>query len=94
MCYTVVVSFSSNKNYYLNDYSYSSSRFVHGLIMGLNFPIRVVTVVIELAISANECDCLSPNSIAEFLNRKLHSDPDFFGDFAKENIVRVEAIDS
>lgn len=62
--------------------------------MGLNFPIRVVTLQIELAISGDECDCLSPNSIAEFLNRKLWNDPEFFGDFAKENIVKVEALDS
>jgi hypothetical protein len=48
----------------------------------------------DLAISGEECDCLSPNSIAEFLNRKLYTDPEFFGDFAEENIVKVEVLDS
>lgn len=28
--------------------------------------------------------------IASYLNDKLHSDPDFFGDFGPENIVTVQ----
>ena len=61
--------------------------------MGVTFPIRIVTIQIEVAIQSEECDCLSPNSIADFLNRKLHNDPEFFGDFAEENIVKVQTID-
>jgi len=62
--------------------------------MGITFPIRVVTITMDLAISGEECDCLSPNSIAEFLNRKLYTDPEFFGDFAEENIAKVEVLDT
>lgn len=62
--------------------------------MGLNYPTRVVTVQFEVAISDSECDCISLYSIAEFLNRKLYSDPEFFGDFAEGNIVKVDVLDS
>ena len=62
--------------------------------MGVTFPMRLVTIQIQVAIQSEECDCLSPNSIADFLNRKLHSDPDFFGDFAMEDIVKVEVLDT
>lgn len=62
--------------------------------MGVTFPIRVVKIQIEVAIQSEECDCLSPNSIADFLNRKLYNDPEFFGDFAAENVIEVRALDS
>lgn len=33
------------------------------------------------------------DKIAEYLNNKLYTDPEFFGDFGPENIVEVRELD-
>jgi hypothetical protein len=35
----------------------------------------------------------SYEDIAQYLNSKLYSDPEFFGDFSQENIVEVKDFD-
>jgi hypothetical protein len=58
--------------------------------MGITFPLKLVTVNIDLAIESEECDVKSKQSIADYLNKKLYEDPEFFGDFGPENIVDVK----
>jgi hypothetical protein len=61
--------------------------------MGITFPLKLVTVSIDLGISSNECDIKSKESIAEYLNKMLYEDPEFFGDFGPENIVDIKDMD-
>jgi hypothetical protein len=61
--------------------------------MGITFPLQIVTVSIDLCVSSNECDIKSKESIAEYLNKKLYEDPEFFGDFGPENIKDVKEAD-
>jgi len=61
--------------------------------MGITFPLKLVTVSIELGISSNECDIKSKESIAEYLNKMLYEDPEFFGGFGPENIVEIKDMD-
>jgi hypothetical protein len=61
--------------------------------MGITFPLKLVTVSIDLGISSNECDVKSKESIAEYLNKMLYNDPEFFGDFGPENIIEVRDFD-
>jgi len=61
--------------------------------MGITFPLQIVTVKIDLCISPEQCDIKSKESIAEFLNKMLYEDPEFFGDFGPENILEVKAVD-
>jgi len=61
--------------------------------MGITFPLKLVTVSIDLGISSNECDVKSKESIAEYLNKMLYEDPEFFGGFGPENIVEVKDMD-
>lgn len=58
--------------------------------MGITFPLKLVTISIDLAIGSDECDINSRESIADFLNKKLYEDPEFFGDFGSENIVDIK----
>jgi hypothetical protein len=53
--------------------------------------MRIVTVNIELVIEDNVG--VSPESISDYLNNKLYTDPEFFGDFGPENIVKVRDFD-
>jgi hypothetical protein len=62
--------------------------------MNKNQIIRIVTIQIELAIPNSECDCVSKEDIITYLNDKLYHDPEFFGDFGTENIVRVDSLES
>ena len=57
--------------------------------MGITFPMKLITISMELAIGSEECDTLSKDSIADYLNKKLYEDPEFFGDFGPENILSV-----
>ena len=59
-----------------------------------NQTIRVVTIQIELAIPNDECECISKTDTITYLNDKLYHDPEFFGDFGPENIVRVASLES
>lgn len=49
--------------------------------------MRIVKVSIELIIEDHIG--ISQEDIASYLNDKLYSDPEFFGDFGPENIVEV-----
>lgn len=57
--------------------------------MNKNQTIRVVTIQIELAIPNDDCECISKKDITNYLNKKLYEDPEFFGEFGQENIIRV-----
>ena len=50
--------------------------------------MKLIKISMELVID----DEISNNndSIANYLNNKLYSDPEFFGDFGPENILEVE----
>jgi hypothetical protein len=61
--------------------------------MGITFPLKLVTVSIDLGISSNECDVKSKESISEYLNKMLYNDPEFFGGFGPENIMEVRDLD-
>jgi hypothetical protein len=55
--------------------------------------MKVIKVQIELVID-DRADLFNPtvdkDSIANYLNNKLYTDPEFFGEFGPENIVGVE----
>lgn len=53
--------------------------------------MKLVKVQIELVIDdPNVCPTvINKDEIAEYLNSKLYTDPEFFGDFGPENIVFV-----
>jgi hypothetical protein len=53
--------------------------------------MRIVTVNIELVIDDNVG--VSPEEISDYLNNKLYTDPEFFGDFGPENIIKVRDFD-
>jgi hypothetical protein len=50
--------------------------------------MRVVTISMELVID-DYCG-MSREDIADYLNDKLYTDPEFFGDFGPENITKVQ----
>ena len=62
--------------------------------MNNNQTIRVVTIQMELAIPNDDCTCLDRDDICNYLNNKLYEDPEFFGEFGPENIVRVASLES
>jgi hypothetical protein len=47
--------------------------------------MKIVTINMELVID----DDIKDSFIPEYLNDKLYTDPEFFGDFGPENIVGV-----
>lgn len=55
--------------------------------------MKLVKVAIELVID-DEDRLFSPfidkDGIASYLNNKLYTDPEFFGEFGPENIIGVE----
>jgi hypothetical protein len=52
--------------------------------------MKIITVQIELGISHFDISNMNnKEAIVEFLNYKLHHDPDWFGDFGEENIVSI-----
>ncbi len=68
--------------------------------------MKLIKVQIELGIDENESFLLPSKTIdgtvvhmydldkiADFLNRMLYNDPEFFGEFGKENIVSVTDLD-
>lgn len=61
--------------------------------MGIIFPLKLVTITIDLCISSNDCDIKSKESIAQYVNDMLYEDPEFFGDFGPENIVAIKDMD-
>jgi hypothetical protein len=58
--------------------------------MGITFPLKLVTVTIDLGICSEECDIKSKESIADYLTKKLYEDPEFFGGFVSDNIGDVK----
>lgn len=61
--------------------------------MGITFPLKLITISMDLAIGSEECDVKSKQSISDYLNRKLYEDPEFFGDFGPENIIEIKDMD-
>lgn len=61
--------------------------------MNNNQTIRVVTIQMELAIPNDDCECISKTDITDYLNKKLYEDPEFFGEFGQENIVKVSYLE-
>lgn len=62
----------------------------------------IVTVSIDLVIGdhvdiLNDTtwvgDYYNKDKIVDYLNKKLYSDPEFFGDFGPENIVTVKELE-
>lgn len=53
-----------------------------------NRSMKIVTISMELVVGDIEDDL-----IYEYLNTKLYTDPEFFGDFGPENIVDIKEID-
>lgn len=51
--------------------------------------MKLVKVEIELGIDDEHCGD-SHEDIAFYLNKMLYNDPEFFGEFGKENIVSVQ----
>jgi hypothetical protein len=64
--------------------------------------MKLVTISIELGID-DDVDILNDNTtngdyynkikIADYLNDKMYSDPEWFGDFGPENIVAIKEIE-
>lgn len=58
--------------------------------------MKIVTIKIDLVI--DDVDILThagyitndKSKIVDYLNDKLYSDPEFFGDFGEENIIEVK----
>jgi hypothetical protein len=63
--------------------------------------MKLIKVCIELVI--DDIDCLNDKTtdgnyynkgkISDYLNNKLYTDPEYFGDFGPENIVTVKEIE-
>lgn len=62
----------------------------------------IVTVSIDLVIGdhvdiLNDStwvgDYYNKDKIVDYLNKKLYSDPEFFGDFGPENIINIKEIE-
>lgn len=53
--------------------------------------MKQVTISMDLII--DEYVPLNPDAIASYLNEKLYTDPEFFGDFGAENIVDITESD-
>jgi hypothetical protein len=56
--------------------------------------VKLVKVQIELIIDDDTCEMVegvyNKDCIVDYLNHKLYTDPEFFGDFGPENIVEVK----
>lgn len=48
---------------------------------------KLITIKMDLVIDENITD---HSQIADYLNNKMYTDPDFFGEFGPENIVEVK----
>ena len=56
--------------------------------------MKLVKVQIELIIDDDTCEMVegvyNKDCIVDYLNSKLYTDPEFFGDFGPENILSVK----
>lgn len=50
--------------------------------------MKIVTISMELVID----DDIEESFISQYLNDKLYTDPEFFGDFGPENITGVVTV--
>jgi hypothetical protein len=48
----------------------------------------------DLAIPNDECECINKNDILSYLNKKLYQDPEFFGEFGPENLIKIDVLDT
>jgi hypothetical protein len=60
----------------------------------INHKIRIVTIQMDLAIPNDECECINKNDILSYLNKKLYQDPEFFGEFGPENLIKIDVLDT
>ena len=60
----------------------------------INHKIRIVTIQMDLAIPNDECECINKNDILYYLNKKLYEDPEFFGEFGPENLIKIDVLDT
>lgn len=49
--------------------------------------MKIVTIKMDLVIDE---DLIDLDGITDYLNKKLYEDPEFFGDFGKENIDNIQ----
>jgi hypothetical protein len=58
-----------------------------------NKNMKLVKVQIELVIDNDTCEMIegiyNKDCIVDYLNSKLYTDPEFFGDFGPENIISI-----
>jgi hypothetical protein len=56
--------------------------------------MKLVKVSIELIIDDDNCEMIegvcNKDCIVDYLNSKLYTDPEFFGDFGPENIIDIK----
>ena len=56
--------------------------------------MKVIKVSIELVIDDDDCrladGVYDKDCICDYLNSKLYSDPEWFGDFGPENIIEIK----
>jgi hypothetical protein len=59
--------------------------------------MKLVKVQIELIIDDDTCEMVegvyNKDCIVDYLNSKLYTDPEFFGEFGPENIVSIVEFD-
>jgi hypothetical protein len=56
--------------------------------------MKVITINMDLVIDDDTCEMVdgvyNKDCIVDYLNSKLYTDPEFFGDFGSENIVSIK----
>lgn len=56
--------------------------------------MKIIKIEMELVIDDDVCemtsDVYNKECVCEYLNSKLYSDPEFFGDFGQENITSIK----
>lgn len=59
--------------------------------------MKIVTIKMDLVIDDDICqvvdDIYDNSCISDYLNNKLYTDPEFFGDFGPENIYTIKEIE-
>jgi hypothetical protein len=50
--------------------------------------MKIITISMELVID----DDIKDSFIPDYLNDKLYTDPEFFGDFGPENITEIKEV--
>lgn len=54
--------------------------------------MKLVTLSVELIVH-NDVNLDDKEEIAQYLNEKLYMDPEFFGEFGPENIVKTQILE-